>query len=45
MGAQKVQAADTADPETSQTHTAAHFMGANNKAVKTGKPMPKAYAN
>ena len=35
MGGQKVQAADpdpeTADPETSQTHKAAHFVGANNK--------------
>ena len=31
MGGQKIQAAaDTADPETSQTHTAAHFVGANN---------------
>ena len=37
MGGQKIQAAadtaaaaDTTDPKTSQTHTAAHFVGANN---------------
>ena len=37
MGGQNIQAAAaaayTADPETSQTHTAAHLMGANYRSI------------